>query len=737
LKNKNIKNQFPIQCMSISKYITIASLHSGIAWLVYAIVENLFSSIFPWIIKEAHLYKPLHWGFTSLLMLVIYPAIGFVLGAVFALLFRIAAGKIHFFQKIQLDILFPRIGTFTIVLMFSINLIHISLYGKQPYLFNHSVLATLFLSIVLMLAILISTVTEYRFKSLRFITSPWFISFVLLGVMWVSKELIQSQPFLIKVISIIVFITLMLFISFATQKIITIRFPGLLDSTVVPSRSRYLYLFSLVFLLIGLNIFFVQTPLLSSQSQDSSSLPFPNPNVILVVMDTVRADHMSLYGYERDNTPHLKKISQKATLFKHAIASGNMTLSTHASIFTGLYARRHGAHDPFPNKGLGFKPLTGEFDTLAEILSNKGYYSMAVVSNNTFLSPKYGLHQGFHHYDYRSRTPFFGGTYAYLLRQRIRNLLTYVVPPSTYDLVCRRAETINKEVFRLLEKMKEGNRSFFLSINYMDAHRPYIPPYPYNSQYPGKNEKYTPARYFFPMKEEIMKLDRQITEAEYIHFLSQYDGGIGYIDFHIGELIEKLKALNLYDNSIIIITSDHGEMFGEKQLVEHGISVYQDVIHVPLLIKYPNTYEGTVIDEFVSVVDIMPTVLEILGYEKPGDIHGKSLNSSDVNQTRFIISESFPSRYHIQLHEKYKSVERAIFHGHSKFISSTSGKRELYDLSKDDDEKANLNDLDYDTSKMMKEALKRWLKSVSKHSGETQKLDNDTLERLKSLGYIR
>jgi len=277
------------------------------------------------------------------------------------------------------------------------------------------------------------------------------------------------------------------------------------------------------------------------------------------------------------------------------------------------------------------------------------------------------------------------------------------------------AEEINSAVFQLLDRVTGGQKPFFLFINYMDAHRPHIPPPPFDTLYPGKSEVIETDQNNL-MSRGIMSFKRDITPEERNHLISQYDGGINYIDFHIGELISRLKELGLYDDTLIIITSDHGEAFGEKNLMEHGVSVYQDQIYIPLIIKYPNNKDGSVINDPVSSVDIMPTILDVTGYEVPDAVQGVSLLKLGSVKTRSIISESFPDRDLLNLHPRFHRIERAIFSWPYKLISSTAGEKELYDLSKDPSEKENLYRHGERISAELELRLSRWLKSISSES---------------------
>lgn len=199
-----------------------------------------------------------------------------------------------------------------------------------------------------------------------------------------------------------------------------------------------------------------------------------------------------------------------------------------------------------------------------------------------------------------------------------------------------------------------------------------------------------------------------------------------------------MKKLGLYENSLIIICSDHGEAFGERHLIGHGKSVYQDQIHVPLLIKYPNINKRCVVDKVVSVVDLMPTIFDVLGYELTDlEIQGSSLLRSESPDSLYVLSESFPPGWLFKIHQRFQRIERAVFSDSLKFISSTAGKKELYDLSTDKNEMQNLYKVDDTTSKQLEMKLNQWLEITEGELESSPKLDKDTLDRLKSLGYIQ
>lgn len=331
------------------------------------------------------------------------------------------------------------------------------------------------------------------------------------------------------------------------------------------------------------------------------------PNVVLLVMDTVRADHLSVYGYQRDTTPGLRRLASTATLYRYCLASSNYTLTSHASMFTALYPRSHGAINQPPGASLG-EPLDPKFETLAERLAAAGYLNLAVVANFGYLRPEFGLDQGFHVYDARQPVPCLPHGKRHPLRYGLRAILRLVASVDQLDQKYRNAAEINETVFALLDSAARTQAPFFLFVNYMDAHDPYLPPAPYNRLFEGRDDSLTPED-FVELRYAVAGGERRITDLERRHYISQYDGAIAFLDAQIERLAARLAELNALDNTIFIVTSDHGEAFGEHGHIAHGWSLYQEETRVPLIIKFPRQQAGTVWDATVGFVDLMPTVL--------------------------------------------------------------------------------------------------------------------------------
>jgi arylsulfatase A-like enzyme len=352
------------------------------------------------------------------------------------------------------------------------------------------------------------------------------------------------------------------------------------------------------------------------------------PNVVLIVMDTVRADHLSSYGYPRKTTPNLDRFASRATLYRHAFAASNFTLPSHASMFTGLYPRTHGATNLPPGLSDG-EPLDPKFETLAEKLAGQGYLNLAVVANYSYLTPDFGFRQGFHFYDARYGSMCLPYMKRHSLRFALRRLLPSAARPEALHQRYRSATEINREVFALLDQAAEAQAPFFLFVNYTDPHDPYIPPPPYDTLFEGRNQDLD-AWDRWALYEALVDGNVHVTEEEKQHFTSQYDGAIAYLDSQIGRLLEELDKRGLFDNTMIIVTSDHGEALGDGGYLGHGWTLHNHQVRVPLIIKYPGQRAGRASEINAGHVDLMPTVLDVVGIGLPGNLQGASLLESDA-----------------------------------------------------------------------------------------------------------
>ncbi len=492
---------------------------------------------------------------------------------------------------------------------------------------------------------------------------------------------------------------------------------------------------------IGTHLASEQRPILSGAQVPAPTSGSGRKNVILITLDTVRADHLSLYGYSRDTSQHLQQFARDATVYTRTIAASDMTLASHASIFTGLYPSQHGAHWAL-GRGKGGVAIGPEFGlslapnsrTLASILTGKGYRTMGIAANVPYLQHAFHLDQGFQYFSLPVPRIFLDQSCPFCLRADLANVLGRFFAQRLSDLLYVRAGTVNREAFQLLDQEKAGSRPFFLFLNYMDAHEPYFPPAPYDLKYPGKDVTMTVERYW-PIEFRALSGTRPYTDQDRRRDESQYDGAIAYIDAELGALFAKLKQLSLYDNSIIVVTSDHGQSFGEKGLVGHGSSVYQEQVHVPLIVKYPGVTYAKVEDALVSHVDLLPTILESLGYET-GSLPGHSLLAPQRGQAA-IFSESFPCDLLVSLSDRFRRIERAAFMGDSKLIISTAGTQQFYNLAADPREEHNIYAERLPAARALEAGLHYWESTMPVARPQPALLDRRAIESLKSLGYLQ
>jgi arylsulfatase A-like enzyme len=347
-------------------------------------------------------------------------------------------------------------------------------------------------------------------------------------------------------------------------------------------------------------------------------------NVLLIVMDTVRADHLSLYGYGRDTTPNLRGLADQGVRFERARATAPWTLPSHASLFTGRWPHELGVE----KRGW----LDAAFPTLAEFLGTRGYATAGFVANQFFCGHETGLSRGYGLYRDYPVTPaevLRSSTLGWLLMRsvmRVRDELRSALWPGpmagvSVDFSRKDAATINREFLDWLSS--QGKQPFFAFLNYFDAHDPYLVP-------PGASSPVRAAprsRGEFAMLRDWYKIDKTSLAPEAIRLARDaYDDCIAALDNELGRLFAALRERGILDQTLVILTADHGEQFGENGKFGHGLSLHDPEVHVPLVIASPASVpRGQVVEGGVSLHDIPATVVDLLGYEHESPFPGQSL----------------------------------------------------------------------------------------------------------------
>lgn len=357
------------------------------------------------------------------------------------------------------------------------------------------------------------------------------------------------------------------------------------------------------------------------------------PNLILIVLDTLRADHLGLYGYKRETTPWLDGFGASATVFDHAIASSSYTLPTHATLFTGLHPRTHGA-DVAENGGgislsqLGLqrdsapvRPLSSQATTLAELAAEAGLQTGAVCANSAYLSRFFGLDQGFETYvDARGTEPQWRPAGLSILRRLpgVNDSWRFWRQLGANERYYLLASEVNDLALRWLEPRRDER--FFLFLNYMDAHAPYLPiGRKYRTMFPLAYERQTID------EDAVANGEREILAEEIGPCIDAYDAETRYLDDHLAKLFATVEGWGLLENTIVAIIADHGESFGEHGFLTHGMSVYEPEVHVPLMLRLPGQTAGERITRTVAMADVMPTLLDALGIARPEGLQSDSL----------------------------------------------------------------------------------------------------------------
>jgi arylsulfatase A-like enzyme/Tfp pilus assembly protein PilF len=396
-------------------------------------------------------------------------------------------------------------------------------------------------------------------------------------------------------------------------------------------------------------------------------------NVLLITLDTTRADRLACYGFSEIKTPNLDRLAQEGVLFEHTHCDVPLTFPSHTSILTGNYVLHHGMRDN------GYYFLSEEATTLAEVLKERGYITAAVMGAYV-LDSKWGLNQGFDfYYDNFDISKF-----------------------KSFNLgdIQRLGEEVLTEGITWLDKNRE--EKFFLWLHFYDPHTPYDPPEPFKSEYPGR----------------------------------PYIGEIAYTDMVVGKAIDYLEKNNLLDKTIIVVVGDHGESLGEHKEASHGFFIYEASTWVPLIFRFPGRkYRGERVADLVRTIDITPTILEALGTPIPKDMDGRSLIRLMVKKKAKVETTAYSESYFPRFHYGWSEL-KAIQTRQYKYIDAPNPElydlaADPMELSNIVEEK---KDIARKFKLTLENAVKRYSRKTEARKAET--LDPETIARLRALGYV-
>lgn len=448
------------------------------------------------------------------------------------------------------------------------------------------------------------------------------------------------------------------------------------------------------------------------------------PGMVLVVVDTMRADHLGVYGYDRATSPNLDRLAAEGAVFENAITQASFSGPSYATILTGMLPQEHGVRN-HP------ETLVPELETLAEAARRQGVRTAAVITH-PFLAPKWGFDQGFD--DYRM-----------------------VEAPAGAAVPGGRVEEVVAQANEWLATLAPGER-FLLFVQVMEPHMPYLPTPPFDTLFGAKREGFTLMQEVAAAQGghgAVMFSFREsgYTDADLERAIELYDGTIAQVDSALAELWKGLEAAGRIDDTVIAVTADHGEMLGEHDLYfHHDMSLYDPVLRVPLILRYPPAVPaGRRIASQVRLMDLASTLLDVAGLEPPAGATGRSLQSlltGGAGRELVAFSENQPLQEDRVGLPHYRMAKpgiegkwRSVRAGGAKLIlipTADGITEELYDLAADPGESVNLIGQRPDLEKRLRQLLGQTLATDPAMAGgdEERNLDDETLEELKALGYV-
>lgn len=457
--------------------------------------------------------------------------------------------------------------------------------------------------------------------------------------------------------------------------------------------------------------------------------PAAGPSAILIVLDTVRRDHLSLYGYHRSTTPRLDRWARGALVFEEATATSSWTLPSHASIFTGLYPRSHGAHGHRgPNRWGNALALSPERVTVAEIARDAGWATAAIVANHFYLARSFGVEQGFD--SYQELRPRRG------LRFQPSDWLASRLEPealAAFRWPYFRSEQVTDRAIRWLRAA--GPRPYFLFVNYMDAHIPNRRP---PTQLVPREDEDPPEAH--GLDRIALPPGRALPDSVRRYLVNGYDRELMALDESLGRFLDFVNESEQAGRVTVFITSDHGEYLGEHGLFDHSKHLHREVLDVPLIVKGPGIGPGRRAGS-VQIVDLFPMILDSLGLAVPPGTQGVS----PLRGVRdFALAEWYASENGAYLDPKHQGRFdrdlRTLQEGPHKLFMDGRGGIELFDLNTDPEELVDLSSRLPDIRAWLEARLGAWLAAhpgAADAAPHTLEIDEDQLDRLRSLGYVR
>lgn len=553
---------------------------------------------------------------------------------------------------------------------------------------------------------------------------PWLVALLSLAVLW---ALMGPEQLFLGTAGQVLGVTFLLALLLAVAQHVRgwLRWP--LSADLAALGAMILLVVSLQ-AAVDAKLYHRPPPAPDAAQADAAARKHP-PNIVFIVWDTVRRDHLSLYGYPRATTRYLEERARVSRVFTRATTVAPWTLPSHASMFTGLYPRSHGAELAVPpgESNLSYRRLSPGSVTLAGTLARHGYACGAVSANFGFAARRVGMDLGFEYFDDQNNPLLLDSS-----RFSVQSALVGLRPWMPADLLFRlftpymTADQVNARALHWIDSL-DSRRPFFLFLNYFDAHFPHYPPERLLHLYPASAVELDQER----LLRDMHLGNRSLTEDEKSYLNSLYDAKIYFLDEQLRSLENELRKRRLFDDALVVLVSDHGEFLGEHQLLGHALDVYSEVLNIPLLIKYPGGIHAGLDSSPMENRALFHLVLEQAGVETPTET-----NPWDAFAER-TVAGAIPTKDGASS-LLFRTRRAVVFDGH-KFISSSDGHDELYSLTDDPREARNLITQDPRTAERGRQLVEQFLNSVPKPTVEegAHAVSPEEAERLRAVGYVQ
>jgi len=464
------------------------------------------------------------------------------------------------------------------------------------------------------------------------------------------------------------------------------------------------------------------------------------PNIILLVIDTLRSDRLSCYGYEKSTTPNIDAFAKESVLFENAIASSCWTLPSQASMFTGLFPSEHGAAD-------GNLYLDEKIPTLTELLKKYGYSNYAYSVSNGWLTGATNFTRGFDYIEqFRKQGPKPKSILKRIFREIDRRLKA---KDAAYSA------RVSREAKEVIKKNVSQNKPFFMYIDLMDTHMPYKPAKKFMKKFRLNKANSSEVAFLQDKFKEYRAKPESLDENQLDLLNKLYDASVATVDKRLRGLLKFVSSKKLRDNTIVIITSDHGECLGEHGLLGHWFSLHDTLLKVPLILKYPQHLTPTRISQQVQQRDLFYTILDLVGYRGDKSENDQILKNSYLSALErgglfdeYAFAEHASAKMNLQQilnhnpdfnDQKLICNKQAIRTNQYKYIWYGSGHEELFDLNNDANEKINIIDDKPNQAAIFRDKLEQVRSGFKKFDiskNKEMEYDDEVAKRLKDMGYL-